>query len=219
MPADRPETPEADEDPIERIVSDVVKRLQVLADAPDAALTCNGLIELIGSRSHTLAILIFSLLNLLPGPPGYSIALGIAIMVFSAMMILHRPMRLWSFLGDRKLPLGLLLKLLEMLARFTSLIARISSPRLSLLTGRAAMPFIGLFGIVMGMAMLVPIPFTNTVPSIGMAIVCVAVLNRDGIAAIVGAVIGFLGLAALILACWAAYMLTMFVGEVIIDLE
>ena len=212
-----PDPADKDMEPIERVVADVVERLRILSDTPDAKLTCNSLIELIGPGSHALAILIFSLLNLLPGPPGYSVVIGLAIIAFSIMMISGVQMHLWEFFGKRQLPLKLLLKVLEMMQRFTKLIARISTPRLAFLTGAAATPIIGFFGIVMGVGMLVPIPFTNTLPSIAMAIVCVAVLNRDGVAAIAGAVVGVFGLAVLAVCIWLAFFLIFMVGEVIID--
>ncbi|KKB85836.1 hypothetical protein VW29_05985 [Devosia limi DSM 17137] len=204
-------------EPIERVVADVVERLRILSETPDAKLTCNSLIELIGPGSHALAILIFSLLNLLPGPPGYSVVIGLAIIAFSIMMVSGVQMRLWDFFGNRQLPLKLLLKVLGMMQRFTKIVAKFSTPRLAFLTGAAATPIIGFFGIVMGAGMLVPIPFTNTLPSIGMAIVCVAVLNRDGVAAIAGAIVGVFGLAVLATCIWLAFVLVFVVGEVIVE--
>ncbi|HEY4201912.1 MAG TPA: exopolysaccharide biosynthesis protein [Devosiaceae bacterium] len=210
---------QSDDDPIEHFVAEVVGKLRLLADTPEAKLTCDGLIEIIGARSHALAILIFSLLNLLPGPPGYSIVIGIAIMAFSVMMIFQQPMRLWAFVGHRRLPVGLLLKSLETLAHFVSFIARISSPRLVFLTGRAAIVFLGFFGFVMGACMLLPVPFTNTLPSMATAIACVAILNRDGLATILAVCIGIVGLAAIAVLFWLALEFGLFLGDAIHDAQ
>jgi hypothetical protein len=209
--------PEGDQDPIERVVTDIVARLRLIMEAPDAKLNCTGLIELIGVRAYPLTILIFCLLNLLPGPPGYSIIIGAAIMAFSLMMILERPMGLWGFVGDRNVPLKLLLRVLETLARFTSLIARVSSPRYPALTGRLAIPLIGVFGILMGIGMLNPVPFTNTLPSIGMAVVCVGMLNHDGIACLTGVIIGIIGLILFVVSIWLTINLGIYIGDAIID--
>ena len=63
--------------------------------------------------------------------------------------------------------------------------------------------------------MLVPIPFTNTLPSFGLAIICVGMLNRDGIAVLVGLVAALIGVVLLALALWILLTLTMLVSEVI----
>lgn len=101
----------ASSNPLESIVEGLAGRLEALAENPDAKLTCDGLIELIGARSHAVALLIFSLLNLLPGPPGYSVVIGLVIVAFALLLTFGRPMWLWSLVGHRRLPLKTLVKL------------------------------------------------------------------------------------------------------------
>jgi hypothetical protein len=203
------------ETPLETILSDVLERMRLLADSPDPRLTCNGVIDIVGPRSHVLAILIFSVLNLLPGPPGYSVVIGLAIMAFSIMLFLRMPIRLWKFVGERRLPLRLLLKLLEFFSQFTRVVAKFSKPRATSLTTERVLPAIALLGFGLGVAMLVPIPFTNTLPSLGLAIVCVGILNRDGIAVLVGVVVGLAGLVLLAVTLWAVFAVSIFLGEAI----
>ena len=59
-----------DHDPIIPIVDVIVAQLRERAGRPDAALTCADLLGMVGERSHVLSIMLFALLNLLPGPPG-----------------------------------------------------------------------------------------------------------------------------------------------------
>ena len=203
--------------PLEGIVAEVLAKLRAAADAPEPKITCNSLIELLGPRSHVLAILVFSLLNLLPGPPGYSVLIGLAIMGFSVLMILGAPIRLWSFVGDRRLPVGLMLKLLEFLARFTRIISRLSRPRITWMASRPVMPFIAVFAFLMGVFMLVPIPFTNTLPSLGLAIICVGILNKDGLAMLMGIVIGLIGAWLLAFCLWIVFVVGIAVGEAVVE--
>ena len=188
--------------PLAAIVESLADRLESLAGEPEAKLTCDGLIALIGSRSHAVALLIFSLLNLLPGPPGYSVVIDLVIISFALLLTLSRPMRLWPLVGHRRLPLKALVKLMGVLRWLISLVTRVSAPRLFALTSPRALPFIGIFGTIMGAAMLVPIPLTNTLPSIALALVSLGVLNRDGVFVIAGFVTGLAGLAILAFALW-----------------
>ncbi len=63
-------------------------------------------------------------------------------------------------------------------------------PRLEFVTRGIASNITGLLGLVMALSVLVPVPFTNTVPSLGIALMAVGLLMRDGVAVIAGACIG-----------------------------
>jgi hypothetical protein len=63
--------------------------------------------------------------------------------------------------------------------------------------------------------MLVPIPFTNTLPSLGLAIIGVGMLNRDGIAVLMGSAVAIMGLVLLACALWIVLTLTLLVSDVI----
>jgi Uncharacterized ABC-type transport system, permease components len=77
------------------------------------------------------------------------------------------------------------------------------------------LPPIALFGFMLGIGMLVPVPFTNTLPSLGLAVICVGILNRDGLAVVVGAVLGLAGLIVLAVLIWAIFLIGIHLGEAI----
>lgn len=208
-------TAKEDRSPLETIVTNVLDRIRGIAGDPAGRLTCNGLIEIVGPDSHILAILVFSALNLLPGPPGYSVVIGLAIMAFAVMLLTRKPLRLWPFVGERHIPLTILAKLLEFLAAFTRFISRFSSPRVPVLVSASLMPLIAIMAFVFGVAMLVPIPFTNTLPSLGLAIICVGMLNRDGLAVLIGSTVALVGIVLLALALWLVLTLTILVSAAI----
>jgi hypothetical protein len=201
--------------PLEAMVADVLARIRIISEGPTGRLTCNGLIETVGTGSHVLAIMVFSVLNLLPGPPGYSVVIGLAIMAFAVMLFAHKPLRVWAFVGERQIPLNILVKMLEFLAAFTRVISRFSSPRAAALASPRLLPVIAVMAFIFGLGMLTPIPFTNTLPSLGLAIVCVGMLNRDGLAVLIGSVIGIVGVVLLMLALWIILTLTLLVSDVI----
>lgn len=119
-------------------------------------------------------------------------------------------MRLWRLVGHRRLPLKALVKLTGVLRRLIGLVTRVSTSRLLVLTSPRALPFIGAFAAIMGAAMLVPIPFTNTLPSIALALVSLGVLNRDGVLLILGFITGLLGVAVVVFTLWL--MLALFIA-------
>lgn len=66
----------------------------------------------------------------------------------------------------------------------------LSKPRLGFITQGISSNLIGLMGFIMALAVAIPFPLTNTVPSMGIAGMAIGVLMRDGLAVISGAIIG-----------------------------
>ena len=63
-------------------------------------------------------------------------------------------------------------------------------PRLGAVTQGVFSNFIGLAGLIMALSVTIPLPLTNTVPSFGIAVMALGVIMRDGLAVIMGAVVG-----------------------------
>jgi hypothetical protein len=47
--------------------------------------------------------------------------------------------------------------------------------------------------MVLCLPMVVPIPFMNAIPNVGVAVMCLSRLNRDGLGLIIGIAIGAIG--------------------------
>jgi len=63
-------------------------------------------------------------------------------------------------------------------------------PRLAFLTQGIFSNLIGVLGFIMSLSVSLPLPLMHTVPSFGIATMSLGVLSRDGLAVILGAVIG-----------------------------
>ncbi len=63
-------------------------------------------------------------------------------------------------------------------------------PRLSFITQGHISKLIRAMGFVMALAVSIPLPLTNTIPSFGIALMSIGILMRDGLALIAGALIG-----------------------------
>ncbi|HEY9010010.1 MAG TPA: exopolysaccharide biosynthesis protein [Devosia sp.] len=200
--ADNSRSGHGGESPLQGAVGTVIQRLETFASEPGAKLTCQHLIEIIGPRSHALALLVFSLLNLLPAPPGYNFMVGLVMIGLAVLMTLDRPIHLWGFVGHRRLPLKPLVRLLGVVGWLTHLVSRISKPRLLPVTSRHAIPVLGMVSVVLGTALLAPIPFTNMLPSMSVALVSVGILNRDGLLVLLALVVGLAGIVFVVVAVW-----------------
>ena len=86
-----------------------------------------------------------------------------------------------------------------------------TKPRLSFITQGVFSILIGIAGFIMSMAVAIPLPLTNTIPAFGIAVMAIGVLMRDGLAVLVGMMIGTL---------WVALLagVTIFLGAEAIDL-
>jgi len=184
----------ADHRPITRQVNRIVAGLRRVAESDAPRLTFARLVETMGPHSHRVLILMLTLLNMIPGPPGFGGTLAWTTLAVALFMILGKPIRLPDIIGKRKLPLGALLKASETVARVTAIIARFSKPRMRWLTGAAATIPFGIFTMVISVFMTLPIPFINAIPNVGLCVIAFSMLNRDGLGVIVGLVICTVGL-------------------------
>lgn len=177
-------------------------------ERPDEAVTITELLDILSHRSHTLVLLVLAVLNMIPGPPGYGGTLGWVIIAFSIAMMVGFKVRLPGFLGNRKVPRKLLALLRQRLPQFARLVSRFTRARLQSLTGPNMDRPLGLLILIMALPMVVPIPFINAVPNVGMAVICVSRLNRDGLGVILGTVVGLAGMVLAGAAIWGALALT-----------
>ncbi|ODT78512.1 MAG: hypothetical protein ABS76_23465 [Pelagibacterium sp. SCN 64-44] len=180
--------------PITRQINRIVAGLRRVAASETPRLTFHRLVETMGSHSHRLLILMLTLLNMIPGPPGFGGTLAWTTLAVALFMVLGKPIRLPDIIGKRKLPLGALLKASETVARVTAIIARFSKPRLRWLTGAAATIPYGIFTMLISVFMTLPIPFINAVPNVGLCVIAFSMLNRDGLGVVVGLAICLAGL-------------------------
>jgi hypothetical protein len=190
-------------------VSPVELRIAAIAERIGKAegLTAGSLIESLGSASYPMVILVLSVLNMLPGPPGYGGTLALAMIGVTLAMLLGRPLQAGGWVGRRRLPRPLLARMVRQLQWLARLIGRISRQRLGALTGPGTEWLTGLFILLVSLPMVLPIPFINAVPNTGIAVLCVSRINRDGLGVLLGGLIALVGMGIAIGAVWATALL------------
>ena len=184
--------------PIEARVEAIATSVREAEDG----LTAGKLIGLLGSTSHTMGILVLSVHNMIPGPPGYGGTVAIAMMGVTLGMLMDRPLRLDGWVGSRRLSQKLVVRVMDRLVLVARLVGRVSRPRLEWLAGERAGRLTSIFILLACLPMVVPIPLINAVPNVGIAVITVSRVNRDGLGVLIGAVIALIGLGIAVAAIW-----------------
>jgi hypothetical protein len=170
--------------------------LGMIERAEGERVSLGDMVDAFDARAYGPLIVLFAAPNVLPvALPGISAVLGAPLILLTAQLMLglHRPW-LPGFLRRRSLKR----------ASFESLVARIVprlvriegmiQPRLLPLTSALGQRLIGAAGLVLAAIVFLPVPFGNALPGIALVLMAVGLLSRDGIAVVVGGLIGVVGL-------------------------
>ncbi|MDX6806719.1 exopolysaccharide biosynthesis protein [Terrihabitans rhizophilus] len=195
----------------EERVTDVLRR--VAAGDPDDLVTVRSLFEAFGERSFGFLLLIFSLPNCVPAPPGLGSILGLPVLMIAAQMVLGWPTPwLPRRVLDKKMRRETLQKVLSMAEPKLRRVERLCRPRGNLVSSTTAERLIGLFIMLLSLCVLLPFPLTNMVPAMATVVISVALIEKDSVVLGLGVAIGLGGiaitasvLAALAGAIWAAF--------------
>ena len=197
--------------PITRYTRRIATALRRAAEG-GTHLTLSGLVAMLGPKAHRLLLLVVSLFNMVPGPPGYGGTIAWTTCFIALAMLMGRPIRLPRIIGDRKLPLDLMIRASDQVVRVANVLARFSRPRMRWLTSAAANLPYAILVMVVSVVMALPIPFINAIPNVGLCIIAFSMLNRDGVGVIIGlaaALIGLVIASAIILGAWHLGMAAM----------
>ncbi|WP_338723878.1 exopolysaccharide biosynthesis protein [Devosia sp. XK-2] len=180
--------------PITRYTRRIASALTRAAEQEQSHMTLSRLVMVLGPRAHRLLLLVVSLFNMIPGPPGYGGTIAWTTCAIAIAMLMGRPIRLPGIIGERRLPLGTLVKGSEQVVKVAGILARFSKPRMRWMTSAAANLPYAVLVICVSVVMSLPIPFINAIPNVGLCIIAFSMLNRDGVGVIVGLVATAIGL-------------------------
>ncbi|PVM85937.1 exopolysaccharide biosynthesis protein [Caulobacter endophyticus] len=165
-------------------LSDVIEGF---GDDPRPVLTVGQMLEAFDSRAFGATLLVFGLLNCLPLPPGSSTILSLPILLLA-------PQIAWGS-NAPWLPRGLVEKPLKrddlrgLFRRITPVLRRlevVTRPRLGFLFAAGGERFIGVVCTLLALVLVLPIPLGNLAPGATVAVLALALLQRDGLLALLG---------------------------------
>jgi hypothetical protein len=139
---------------------------------------------LFGDRAFGALLLVFSVPNFVPLPPGGSTVLGTPLLLVAAQLALGRN-SLWlpQRVGEWTLRKRDLQQVVDRSVPILRRTERLLAPRFGVLIQDR---LIGAVCAVLAMILILPIPFGNMLPAFAVACFAMALVQRDGIAALVG---------------------------------
>ncbi len=168
------------------------------------AVTVDEVIGVLQERAYTLLILLFALPFCAPVTlPGLSTPFGLIIAIVAGRFALGLPPWLPQRLRRTVLPPRFFRRLLGGASRIIGLLERVLRPRIPALT--ATTRLVRLHAVMVCLAACVllipaPLPFSNTLPALGIVLGAAGVMERDGLAILAGYFFTAAGIAYFVLA-------------------
>lgn len=162
-------------------------------DLKDEHVSINDLTIALHERGIAMMLLIFAAPMALPVPvpPGINIMLATPLLLLTGQqaMGIHK---IWlpQKIKQKSFVRTKLEKMIDGVVPWMKKLEVLIKPRLGWITQNAPSRFFGALGFIMALTVCIPLPLTNTVPSLGIALMSAGFIMRDGLAVLIGATIG-----------------------------
>lgn len=169
--------------------SEIVARVARENQAP--SISVGQLVDALKDRSFGVIIILFALPNaVIP----ISWVLGLPILVLAVQMVIGRQ-EPWlpSIMERQQISNEMFNKIASYVVRYLTKIEAFLKPRWCWLTTDTAERFVGIYLIFLTLVLIVPVPFGNALPAFGISIIAAGLIEKDGAAIVVGALIGLAG--------------------------
>lgn len=166
--------------------------LDVRAQLTGERVTVGALLDAFHERGFGFFLFLFALPAAVPLPGlGINLVIAVPLLALTLQQMLGRE-KVWlpARVVARELDTAFVDKIINAALPWTHRLERLVRPRLGVITQGVSSLVIGMLGFVMACSVLLPVPLTNTVPSMGIALMAIGVLMRDGLAVIAGALLG-----------------------------
>ncbi|MBX2853819.1 MAG: exopolysaccharide biosynthesis protein [Rhodobacteraceae bacterium] len=176
------------------------ERLERLAhDAPSEKVTLGWILDQLHERAFGLFLLVLALPCCIPFLYGIPQIVSLPLLFVSFQIVMgRRTPWLPDSLREREVQVSSLEDLSNRAGPWLKRIEKLSKPRLSFLTRAPIDRLIGVFLLLFSASIMLPLPSTNTVPGIAVAIVSIGLLQRDGLLTAFGMVLGTAWIATLV---------------------
>ena len=147
-------------------------------------LSLRRVFDLLGEEGHAVLILFLSLPFMQPLPiPGLSTPLGFLIGLVALFLFLRRPPWVPARFQSLKISAEVVIKVSEVAEKIWSYAAKVVKERWSFLHDFKVFRFLNLLLVLINaflLALPLPIPFSNTVPIIGIILSAIGAMEKDG---------------------------------------
>jgi hypothetical protein len=173
--------------------------LRLLARSPVDRYSVANLVMVFQDRVFGALLFLFAIPNIVPLPPGSSSVLGAPLIVIACQLTIGRKV-LWlpEWVRRKTVRTRDLGRLTRLIGPYLKWAERFLSPRLSFLFGPLGDRTIGVLCLLLSIILFLPVPLGNMLPAFAIVCFALALLEKDGIAAIVGLVIAVLSLVVIV---------------------
>ncbi len=149
-------------------------------------------------RGFGLLMIIFALpLSIpLPLPPGATFIPALPLVWFSIQMLqgVDSPW-LPNWIAKKKIKRETVALIIEKGAPYLKKIEKLLRARFPFASSRKGERLVGLFCLIFSISILIPLPFTNLIPAVGIVLMSLGLLSKDGIVIALGMILGSIGIA------------------------
>ncbi|HMQ58722.1 MAG TPA: exopolysaccharide biosynthesis protein [Rhizobiaceae bacterium] len=166
--------------------------LRELGDATDESISVDQVRTALGDRSFSTFIAFVAVINCLPVPPFSTMVLGIPLVLIALQMVFGYP-RIWlpHFILSKSISKSMFGHMSKRMIPWLQWMEKFVRPRRwPFADPRQADLVIGVILLVLGIAVVAPIPLGNWPPAFSVLIVSVALTERDGVWLAIGCAAG-----------------------------
>lgn len=159
-------------------------------------LTLRELVDVFAEGGLALLLIVFAMPMALPLPAlGIAQVMALPLLFLSAQLAMGRH-TLWlpEKMGRKQIARKNLIKAIDIAQPWLKRIEFFLRPRLRVLSSQAGYHLMGIMCVCCSISVAMPVPFSNTVPSMGIVLMGLGLLERDGIVQIAGIAVGALGI-------------------------
>ncbi|HYC73399.1 exopolysaccharide biosynthesis protein [Brevundimonas sp.] len=167
-----------------RAFSEVVEKL---GERGGEKLCLGEVVEAFGDRAFGPVMFFFALINMMPWPPGGTTLTGAPLLLLSMELAWGRD-ALWipRWTERTAVKRATFRRLSARFRRGLRLTERLSRPRMHFLTGPFGQGLIGLACVFLSVVLVLPIWGANLLPAVAVGFFSLGVMQRDGLAVIIG---------------------------------
>lgn len=176
-------------------VSEILK--QFVENHKDDKIPFGSLVDAFKERGFGILLMLFASIPALPlpAPPGITTLLALPIFILAIQMALGKRVPwLPKWLRKKHFKRSTLLKVSEKMGSILAFFEKFLHPRLLYMSNRFGEKMIGFVALICSISVAMPFPFTNTVPSMGVFIMSLGLLERDGLIIKAGMIVGGIGI-------------------------
>ncbi len=182
-----------------------------LAGGQEERVSIGDIISRLEGRAHTTLLVLFALPNVLPAIPGTSAITGMPLVYLALQMTLGQRPWLPAFIANRSFSRTGLATVMDQAKPWLERSERFLHPRLGALTRGRMERVIGVLMLLLAFAVVLPIPFGNMIPALGIIFFSLGLMEEDGLWVIAGFLTMVSGAVIFSTLLWALFKAGVFV--------